>query len=102
MTNPQRDGNANARLTQLLRQKCGEQRLRVMRIRWGAEYTVEVDVQLDLPGSSAFQPLGTFLVLLDPRLGLAPPMSCLENQVVDAVGEAFACDEMLRRLRQVE
>ncbi len=97
MTN-QREISANARLTQRLRQKCGEQRLRVMRIRWGDGCTVEVEVQLDNPTSCTHHPLGTFLVLLNKQLGLAPPKSCFDDEVVDAVGEAFACDEIFRRL----
>jgi hypothetical protein len=99
MTDLQRDRRANDKLTQLLRQKCSEQSLRVMRIRWGLfDVSVEVELQLDLPGGS-FRKLGTLVVFLDPQLGFSRPMSCLEDKVVDAVAQAFDCDKLRQLLR---
>lgn len=91
----QKESNANERLTHLLRRKCGPECLRVLRIRWGLENVVEVALQLDHTGYH--QPLGSFVVLLNPQCHLKPPTSCFDDEVVDAIGEAFACGEIARR-----
>jgi hypothetical protein len=98
VTNPAKDHAANAKLTDILRRKCSNPRLRVMRIRWGGNGPhVEVIVQID-HHIDTHEPLGTFVVPIDASLGLRPPMNCLDDDVVMAVGDSFPCDHLRARI----
>ena len=98
MTDRERDSEASAYLTELLREKCNDARLRVTRVRWASpdSSTVQVDLQLDYSENPS-RPLGTFIVILDQNLGLCPPMSCFYPRVLDAVAQAFPCEELRPR-----
>lgn len=95
MTDLARDINATKRLTKRLREKCKEPRLRVSRIRPTApeRSSVEVEVQLDLNDSS-FQLFKPVSITLEPSLGVGQGRSCLDNKVIDAIGDAFLCERL--------
>ncbi len=91
-----RDSEANEELTRRLQQKCHEDRLRVMSIRWDG-VGLEVEIQLDLAEGS-FRPLDPFRIILEPALGLRPPTPSTDPRVVEAVADAFSCERLKERL----
>lgn len=95
MTDPARDSRANKRLAKLLQEKCREWRLRVNRIRPSApnQSSVEVEVQLDLNDYS-FQRFNPVTVNLNPSLNVGQGRSCLDDQIIDAIGKEFPCDRL--------
>jgi hypothetical protein len=90
-----RDSSANRYLTDRIRKRCQDNMLRVMRVRWTPmkANSIDVEAQRDLP-HGRFQPLATVSVTLDSALNLGPPMSCLDENVLNAIAEAFPCNTL--------
>ena len=95
MTDKEKDSKANKKLTGLLRDRCGDQNLRVELIRWD-DYdagTVRVQVQRTL-GLSSFMEFPP--IIMASRIATDPIVrkSCLDDDVIMAIADNFPCEKL--------
>lgn len=91
----QKDSIANERLTQKLRERFGDDKLRVMSIRWYDDKKlgpVVIRLQRTI-NESAFEDIG--FVTVDTELRDIPPeKSCYDEDVLCAVAENFPPEKL--------